>query len=170
MNRLAGVKQGSLVVAVCVLVGSLVHAQATGSVQGTVVAGNSTPVVAAKVKARHTATDTTFTATTNDRGEYWFPVVNAGSFTLIAEDHVSGRTGRVHGALRAGERAELGIRLLGRGDLTVQVQQDAVVDAVLEVGISVTQVAIKDLTPLLAVDNPIWKLLKKNGRTYFSIP
>jgi len=85
MNRLAGVKQGTLVVAVCVLVGSLVHAQATGSVRGTVVAGDSIPVVAAKVKARHTATDTTFTATTNDRGEYKLDLLPPGTYQVTAE-------------------------------------------------------------------------------------
>lgn len=85
MNRLAGVRQGTLVVAVCVLVGSLLHAQATGSVQGTVVAGNSIPVVAAKVKARHTATDTTFTVTTNDRGEYTLNLLPPGPYQVTAE-------------------------------------------------------------------------------------
>jgi len=85
MNKLAGVKQGTLVVAVCVLVGSLVHAQATGSVRGKVVAGNSIPVVAAKVKARHTATDTTFTVTTNDRGEYKLDLLPPGTYQVTAE-------------------------------------------------------------------------------------
>jgi hypothetical protein len=85
MNRLAGVKQGTLAVAVCVFVGSLVHAQATGSVRGTVVAGNSVPVAAAKVKARHTATDTTFTATTNDRGEYKLDLLPPGTYHVTAE-------------------------------------------------------------------------------------
>jgi hypothetical protein len=85
MNMLAGVKQGTLVVAVCVLAGSLVHAQATGSVQGTVVAGNSIPVVAAKVKARHTATDTTFTVTTNDRGEFRVDLLPPGTYQVTAE-------------------------------------------------------------------------------------
>ena len=85
MNRLAGVKLGTLVLAVCVLVGSLVHAQATGSLQGTVVAGNAIPVVAAKVKARHTATNTTFTVTTNDRGEYKVDLLPPGTYQVTAE-------------------------------------------------------------------------------------
>jgi len=85
MNRLAGVKQGTLVVAVCVLVGALAHAQATGSVQGTVVAGNSIPVAAAKVRARHVATDTTFTATTNDRGEYRLDLLPPGTYQVTAQ-------------------------------------------------------------------------------------
>ena len=65
-------------------IGSLVHAQATGSVQGTVVAGNSIPVVGAKVKARHTATDTTFTVTTNDRGEYKLDLLPPGTYQVTA--------------------------------------------------------------------------------------
>jgi hypothetical protein len=85
MNRLVGVKQGPLVVAACVLVGSLVHAQATGSVQGTVVAGNSVPVAAATVRARHTATDTVFTVTTNDRGEYRLALLPPGTYQVTAE-------------------------------------------------------------------------------------
>ena len=85
MNRLAGVRQGTLVVAVCVILGSLVHAQATGSVQGTVVGGNAIPVVAAKVRARHTATDTTFTVTTNDRGEYKLDLLPPGTYQVTAE-------------------------------------------------------------------------------------
>jgi len=85
MNRLVGVKQGPLVVAACVLVGSLVHAQATGSVQGTVVAGNSVPVAAATVRARHTATDTVFTVTTNDRGEYRVDLLPPGTYQVTAE-------------------------------------------------------------------------------------
>jgi hypothetical protein len=85
MNRLVGVKQGPLVVAACVLIGSLVHAQATGSVQGTVVAANSVPVAAATVKARHTATDTVFTVTTNDRGEYRVDLLPPGTYQVTAE-------------------------------------------------------------------------------------
>jgi hypothetical protein len=73
------------VIAVCVLAGSLLHAQATGSVQGTVVAGNGVPVVAATVKARHTATDTVFTVTTNDRGEYRMDLLPPGPYQVTAE-------------------------------------------------------------------------------------
>jgi hypothetical protein len=68
-----------------VLVGALTHAQATGSVQGTVVAGNSIPVAAAKVRARHTATDTTFTATTNDRGEHELDLLPPGTYRVTAQ-------------------------------------------------------------------------------------
>jgi hypothetical protein len=84
MNRLAGVKHGALVVAMCVLIGSLVHAQGTGSLQGTVVAANAVPVAAAKVKARHTASGTTFTATTNDRGEYRLDYLPPGTYDVTA--------------------------------------------------------------------------------------
>jgi hypothetical protein len=85
MNRLTGVKLGTLLVAVCVLIGSLAHAQATGNLRGTVVAGNSVPVAAATVKARHTATNTTFTVTTNDRGEYKVGLLPPGTYQVTAE-------------------------------------------------------------------------------------
>ena len=85
MNRLVAVKQGTLVIAACVLAGALAHAQATGSVQGTVVAGNGAPVAAATVKARHIATDTVFTVTTNDRGAYKMDLLPPGPYQVTAE-------------------------------------------------------------------------------------
>ncbi len=84
MNWLAGVKHGALVVALCVLIGSMAHAQGTGSLQGTVVAANAVPVAAAKVRARHTASGTTFTATTNDRGEYRLDYLPPGTYDVTA--------------------------------------------------------------------------------------
>jgi hypothetical protein len=84
VQQTGGRETGTLVVAVCVLIGSLVHGQGTGSVQGTVVAENAIPVVAAKVKARHTATDTTYTVTTNDRGEYKVDLLPPGTYQVTA--------------------------------------------------------------------------------------
>jgi len=40
------------------------------------------------------------------------------------------------------------------GTLTVQVQQSAVVDAILKVGQTTTEVQVTDVTPLVTVDNP----------------
>ena len=85
MNRLAGVTQGALILAMGVLFGAMVHAQGTSSVQGTVVAENAVPVAAATVKARYTATDTTFTVTTNDRGEYKLDLLPPGTYQVTAE-------------------------------------------------------------------------------------
>ena len=62
------------------------------------------------------------TVVTNAQGEYWLPVVNAGAFTLTAEDPVTGKIAHVTGTVRAGERAELAMRLVGLGQITVQVR------------------------------------------------
>jgi hypothetical protein len=84
MNTLAGVRQGALILAMGVLFGSMVHAQGTGGVQGTVVAENAVPVAAATVKARNTATNTIFTVTTNVRGEYKLYLLPPGTYQVTA--------------------------------------------------------------------------------------
>jgi len=61
------------------------------------------------------------TVVTDEHGQFWLPTVNASSFTLTVEDPVSGKVGQVSGTVRAGGRAELTVRLLGTGEVTVQV-------------------------------------------------
>ncbi len=58
---------------------------------------------------------------TDAQGRYLLPVVNAGPFTITAEDPVTGKVAQTHGTIRAGETADIAIRLLGVGELTVQV-------------------------------------------------
>lgn len=76
---------------------------------------------------------------TNDKGEYWFPVVNAGAFTLTVEDQASGRVAMANGAVRAGQRAELALRLLGLGRITVQVLSSDRVTAIPGAKVEITQ-------------------------------
>ena len=85
MNRLAGVKQGTLVVVVCVLIGSWCTRRPRAACRERSWPGTRSPVVAAKVKARHTATDTTFTVTTNDRGAYKLDLLPPGTYQVTAE-------------------------------------------------------------------------------------
>lgn len=61
------------------------------------------------------------TVVTNDEGEFGFPIVNGGPFTLTAEDAATGRTGEIRGTVRAGETATVDFRLVGRGAITVHV-------------------------------------------------
>ncbi len=61
------------------------------------------------------------TVITGDDGRFWLPIVNAGQFTITVEDVATGRAGEAKGSVRAGERAEMSIRLMGLGDLTVRV-------------------------------------------------
>ena len=59
-------------------------------------------------------------AATDTDGRFTFPIVNAGAFTISVEDP-SGRTGQIKGTVRAGETADLSVRLLGMGELSVHV-------------------------------------------------
>jgi hypothetical protein len=61
------------------------------------------------------------TVVTNEQGVFSFPLVNPGPFTLSAEDVATGRTGHLDGAVKAGETAEVDVRLVGRGAVTVRV-------------------------------------------------
>lgn len=58
---------------------------------------------------------------TDADGRFWLPIVNAGPFTVSVEDPVSGKVGQIKGAVRAGEEADISVRLLGLGELSVQV-------------------------------------------------
>jgi hypothetical protein len=54
------------------LIASLAEAQTTGQIEGTIVDGSGRPVASVTVKARHAATDTTYTAKTDEAGRYEF--------------------------------------------------------------------------------------------------
>jgi hypothetical protein len=60
-------------------------------------------------------------AVTDATGRFFFPVVNAGSFTLTAEDPATGKVGQIKGSVTAGQHGDLSLRLLGLADVTVQV-------------------------------------------------
>ncbi len=83
---------------------------------------------------------------TNDKGEYWFPVVNAGAFTLTADDQAAGRIAQANGAVRAGERADLAMRLLGLGRVTVQVLSSDRVTAIPGAKVEITQLSYPNKT------------------------
>jgi hypothetical protein len=105
----------------------------TGSVSGTVRDQSSAVVPSANVSLTNTATNVTSKTTTNPVGFYIFPGVVPGPYRLTAE--ASGM-----------QKFE--------GVLTVQVQQSVVVDPVLKVGQTATEVQVTDVTPLVTVDNP----------------
>ena len=62
-------------------------------------------------------------AVTDPTGAFLFAVVNAGTYTLTAFENsdFTGRTARVRGSVRAGERADVALKLLGLADLVVKV-------------------------------------------------
>src|SRR5262249_47884667 len=87
----------------------------------------------AHVTLTNTGTNVARESETNDAGSYVFPGVIPGDYRITVE---------VPGMRRF------------EGNLTVLVQQDAVVDPVLEVGQTSTQVNVLDVTSLVRVDAP----------------
>jgi hypothetical protein len=81
----------------------------------------------------NTATNETAKTTTNEAGFYRLPGVVPGPYRLSAE--------------------AAGMQKF-EGTLTVQVQQSAVVDLVLRVGQTATEISVTDVTPLVTTDNP----------------
>ena len=60
-------------------------------------------------------------AVTDQDGRFALPLVNGGTFTITAEDQSLGRLGQIRGTVKAGETADLVVRLSGLGQIVVQV-------------------------------------------------
>ncbi|MGE3957098.1 MAG: Ig-like domain-containing protein [Vicinamibacterales bacterium] len=60
-------------------------------------------------------------AATDANGQFLFPIVNAGPFTITATDVATGKVSSVKGSVRAGENVDVPMRLLGRGTVSVRV-------------------------------------------------
>ena len=105
----------------------------TTTIRGTVRDQTNAVIPSAQVTAVNTTTNVTSRTTTNEVGFYMFPGISPGTYRMTVE--ASGM-----------QRFEAA--------LTTQVQQDAVVDVVLKVGQTTTEIAVQDVTPMLTVDNP----------------
>ena len=103
------------------------------TVRGTVHDQAQAVVPQASVKLTNTDTNVLHETKTNEAGLYVFPGLTPGPYRLAVESP----------GMQAFE-----------GALTVQVQQDAVVDVVLQLGQTATQVEVKDVTPMVQTDNP----------------
>ncbi|MCZ2079279.1 MAG: TonB-dependent receptor [Bryobacteraceae bacterium] len=105
----------------------------TATVSGTVRDQSAAVVPTASVTLSNTATGVSSTTLTNTTGFYIFAGVVPGPYNLLVEAP--------------------GMQKF-EGKLTVQVQQSAVVDAVLKLGQTATEVTVRDVTPIVTVDNP----------------
>jgi hypothetical protein len=105
----------------------------TGTVSGTTRDQTGAVIPTASVTLTNRNTNIAQKTTTNATGFYIFPGTLPGPYTLVVE--VSGM-----------QRFE--------GTLTLQVQQSAVVDVVLKVGQTATEVTVQDVTPLLQTSSP----------------
>jgi hypothetical protein len=115
------------------LAGSAWPQASTGTVSGTVRDQSAAVIPEASVTLTNTGTNVASRTKSNQAGFYLFPGIIPGEYRLAVES----------GGMQKFE-----------GTLTVQVQQSAVVDVVMKVGQTVTEVAVRDLTPLVSTDNP----------------
>ncbi|MEQ1728941.1 MAG: Ig-like domain-containing protein, partial [Vicinamibacterales bacterium] len=60
-------------------------------------------------------------AATDANGQFAFPIVNAGPFTITATDVLTGKVATVKGSVRAGETVDVPLRQLGRAPVSVRV-------------------------------------------------
>ena len=105
----------------------------TTTVSGTVRDQTQAVIAKAAVTLTNTATGVIARTSTNEAGFYIFAGVVPGHYRLTAE--------------------AANMRNFA-ATLTVQVQQPAVIDPVLEVGTTLTTVVVQDVTPLLTIANP----------------
>ncbi|HEU0141994.1 MAG TPA: TonB-dependent receptor [Bryobacteraceae bacterium] len=105
----------------------------TSTVRGTVLDQAGAAIANGSVFLTNTSTNITIKTSTNEVGFYMFPGVVPGPYELSIE-------------APGMQRFVVA--------LTVQVQQAAVVDAVMQVGTTTTKVEVMDVTPMLVVDNP----------------
>jgi hypothetical protein len=151
-------KQAALILSLGVLLASSAWPQAsTTTVRGTVTDQTAAAIPSASVSLTNTNTGVTSDTTTNEAGFYLFPGVVPGPYRLTIES--SGM-----------QKFEV--------TLTVQVQQAAVVDAVMKIGQVATGVEVPDVTPIVTVDSPtLGHVLERqrieqlpiNGRNVFSL-
>src|SRR6266513_1755396 len=100
----------------------------TSTVSGTVRDQSSAVIPAASITLTNTATGVVWRTTSNQAGVYFFTAIVPGPYRLTVESP--------------------GLQKF-EGALTVQVQQSAVVDAVMKVGQASTEVSVQDVTPQL---------------------
>ena len=142
-------------VVLCLAFSALLWGQAgVSTIRGRVLDAAEAVIPAAKVNLTNTATGVARETVTNEAGLYVIPGVTPGPYRIRVE----------FPGLRTFE-----------GSLTVQVQQDAVVDATLEIATAATTVEVVDVTPLVRTDAPtLGQVLERkrieqlpiNGRGY----
>jgi len=134
MKFTLGVRSRLLCLLLAVLLTAPAWPQAsTASVSGTVRDQSAAVIPAATVTLINKGTNVTTKTIANGAGFYLFPGVLPGPYLLSAEAP--------------------GMQKF-EGSLTVQVQQNTVVNITLNVGQTATEVAVRDVTPMVQTDSP----------------
>jgi len=124
-------------VSVCLVIALVVAPWAwpqasSSTVRGTVRDQGQAVVPRTKVTLTNTATTVERSTLTNEAGVFVFPGMFPGPYNLTAESP--------------------GMKKY-EASLTLQAQQDAAIDVAMEVGQTLTQVEVRDVTPLVVSDN-----------------
>ncbi|MEQ1870490.1 MAG: carboxypeptidase regulatory-like domain-containing protein, partial [Vicinamibacterales bacterium] len=90
---------------------------------------------------------------TDANGRFLVPLVNAGQFTLTAEDVATGKTARVAGDVKPGQAGEFSMRLLGLGTLTINVRGSDSTTPIPGAAVEVRQIAFPKKTVLATADS-----------------
>jgi hypothetical protein len=115
-----------------------------GRIQGTVKDATGAVVPGAKVTATHVPMARQSTTSTNDVGYYLFPAVQNGPYTLVIE--------------------AAGMETF-KGEFLLQTGETAVVDAVLKVGTTATEVTVvADAAPLVTTTSPTLAVVTDRAR------
>jgi hypothetical protein len=124
---------GILVASLLMLTVSAWPQASNSTVRGTVTDASQAVIPGTTVTLTNTGTNIERSAATNEAGQFAFPAVNPGPYRITAES--------------AGmQRYE--------ATLTVQVQQDPVINITLQIGETTTTVEVIDVTPLVRTDSP----------------
>lgn len=86
------------------------------------------------------------TTVTDADGKFGFALVNAGSYVITASDSASGKTAQIHASVKPGETADVSVRLVGLGQITVHVLGSDTTTAIPGAKVDVMQVDFPNKT------------------------
>src|SRR5688572_21263335 len=110
----------------CSIVFPLAAQEARGTLLGRVTDPSDALVVGAKVDATNTDTGVRFTTTTNRTGDYLFPLLVPGSYTITVESPGFKTYSRKGIAVRVGDQMSINVTMeLGQASQTVQVTAES---------------------------------------------
>ncbi|MEO8681584.1 MAG: Ig-like domain-containing protein, partial [Vicinamibacterales bacterium] len=83
---------------------------------------------------------------TDADGRFGVPLVNAGTFTLTVEEPATGRSGQIHGSVKAGERIDVSVRLVGLGAINLRIRASDAVTPIPGARVVIQQLAFPNKT------------------------
>jgi len=114
------------IVLLCGFVLPLAAQEARGNLLGRVTDSSDAVIIGAKVEALNTDTGVRFSTTTNRSGDYIFPLLVPGSYTITVENSGFKTYSRKGIAVRVGDQLSINIAMeVGQSNQTVQVTAES---------------------------------------------